>query len=177
MNKKIQKVMYTVLFCISAVALSSVTAFAHDTMSEFYPNPGVNEGVILFSFDNNELMSNVRVTVYDTFGEQIATDTTDAAGLFDFSGFDNVGHVIARYDDEHIQIHTVAAGGAYIVGQNFGGTYVSHSQLGELLRSFVLARYWLTVFVILIPAVLFAASLVFFVVNRSRVVPKSLKQK
>lgn len=149
---------------IFAAAMMTATAFAHATMSEFYPNPNVNEGVVRFFFDDDEFMSNVAVTVYNTFGEQIATGTTDGRGHFDFSGFANVGHVIARYDAEHIQIHTVAEGGAYIVGKNFGGTYVAYSQLNDLLRSFVLARYWLTVYVIAIPAALFAVSLVFFIV-------------
>ncbi|MCL2224171.1 MAG: hypothetical protein FWB96_04280 [Defluviitaleaceae bacterium] len=150
-------VFFTVFIMTSAV-------FAHDTMSEFYPNPNVNEGVVQFFFDNDELMSNIEVTVYNTAGLRIAEGTTCDKGLFDFTALEAVGHIIARYDAEHIQIHVVAEGGAYIVGQNFGGTYVSHTRLGELMRSFVLARYWLTLYALAIPAVIFVISLVFFIV-------------
>ena len=166
-NRKLcLKTALTAIICISMVMLMSTIALAHGTLSEFHPNPGANEGVIRFFFDDDEFMSHVEVTVYDTSGVQIAVSETDARGLFDFSGFENVGHVIARYDAEHIQIHVVAEGGGYIVGQNFGGTYVSHNNLGTLLRNFVLARWWLGIYVLVIPAVIFAASLVFFIVTR-----------
>ena len=153
-----------VVVCVLAAMLLGTTAFAHATMSEFYPNPGSSEGVIRFFFDDDEFMSNVEVTVYDTFGTQIAAGVTDAHGHFDFSGLGDVGHVIARYDAEHIQIHVVAEGGGYIIGKGFGGTYVSYSQLNELLRSFVLARWWLGIYVLAIPGAIFAVALIFFII-------------
>jgi len=163
-----RKIISLLLLSIVAAIFTATTAYAHATMSEFYPNPNVNEGVVRFFFDDDEFMSHVAITVYDTFGTQIATATTDARGHFDFSGLANVSHVIARYDAEHIQIHSVAVGGAYIVGKSFGGTYVAYAHLGYLLRSFVLARYWLNIFVLVIPAAVFVISLVFFVMQAKK---------
>jgi len=163
-----RKITCLLLLSLFAAATMTTNVFAHATMSEFYPNPNVNAGVVRFFFDDDEFMSNVAVTVYDTFGAQIATGTTDERGHFDFSALANVGHVIARYDAEHIQIHTVHASGAYIVGKDFGGTYVSYDQLEDLLRSFVLARYWLGVYAVTIPAVIFAVALLFFIIMRKK---------
>lgn len=155
------------LICgIAAVVLMATTALAHETMSEFWPNPGVNEGVVEFFFDTTDPMDNVEVTVFDINGEQIATGVTDERGMFDFTAFSNVGHLIARYDAEHIQIHVVAEGGAYIIGKDFGGTYVGYSQLNDLLRSFVLARWWLNIYVIAIPGAIFVVSIAYFVIKK-----------
>ena len=154
--------------CLFIVLVMGATVYAHATMSEFYPNPGVNEGVVRFFFDDDEFMSDVSVTVYDTFGAQIGTGTTDARGHFDFSGFENAGHLIARYDADHIQIHALVEGGAYIVGKNFGGTYIPYAHLGYLLRSFVVSRWWFGVYVLTIPGVIFALSLVFFITMKKR---------
>ena len=158
----------SLLLYFFAVLLISATVHAHAPMSEFYPNSGVNEGVVRFFFDDDEFMSHVSVTVYDTFGMQIGAGTTDARGHFDFSGFENTGHLIARYDADHIQIHVVAEGGAYIVGQNFAGTYIPHTLLGDLLRSFVVSRWWFGIYVLAIPGVIFALSLVFFIVSKKK---------
>ena len=154
--------------CLFAMLFMTVAVYAHATMSEFYPNPGVNEGVVRFFFDDDEFMSNVTVTVYDIFGAQIATGATDAVGHFDFTGFENAGHLIARYDAEHIQIHVVAEGGAYIVGQNFAGTYIPHEQVGDLLRSFVVSRWWFGIYVIAIPGGVFVLSLICFIVAKKK---------
>ena len=158
----------SLLLWLFAVLFVSAAVYAHAPMSDFYPNPGVNEGVVRFFFDDDEFMSDVSVTVYDTFGVHIGTGTTDARGQFDFTGFENVGHLIARYDADHIQIHVVAAGGAYIVGKNFGGTYIPYDQLGALLRSFVVSRWWFGIYVVAIPSGIFALSLVFFIITKRR---------
>jgi len=76
----------------------SARVHAHATMSDFYPNPGVNKGVVRFFFDDDEFMSNVSVTVYNTFGTQIGARTTHKRGHFNLRGLENVGHLIARYD-------------------------------------------------------------------------------
>jgi len=158
----------SLLVCLFAMLIMSKTAHAHATMSEFYPTPGVNEGVVRFFFDDDEFMSHVSVTVYDTFGGLIGSGTTDARGQFDFSGFENAGHLIARYDADHIQIHVVAEGGAYIVGKNFGGTYIPYALLGDLLRSFVVARWWFGIYALAIPGGIFALALAFFVITKKR---------
>jgi len=158
----------SLLVCLFAMLIMSKTAHAHATMSEFYPNPNVNEGVVRFFFDDDEFMSHVSVTVYDTFGAQIGSGTTDARGQFDFTGFENAGHLIARYDADHIQIHVVAESGAYIVGKNFAGTYIPYALLGDLLRSIVVSRWWFGIYVLVIPGVIFALSLVFFIITKKR---------
>jgi len=161
-----KKIAHLLSFSIFAMILLTTTVFAHETMSEFWPNPGVNEGVVEFFFDTSDPMYDVEVTVFDLNGEQIAVSRTDERGMLDFTAFSNVGHLIARYDAEHIQIHVVAEGSAYIIGKDFGGTYVSYSQLGELLRSFVLARWWMNIYVIAIPAAIFAVSLIYFIIKK-----------
>ena len=129
MRRFAEKITRLLLFGAFAAIFMSMGVLAHDTMSEFYPNPDKNEGVIQFFYSNDDLMSNLAVTVYDIYGAEIGVGTTDANGLFDFSGFENAGHIIARADDEHIQIHVVAEGGAYVVGKNFGGKF--RQQLGN----------------------------------------------
>ena len=156
------------LFGLFVATFMSAVVYAHAPMSEFYPNPGVNEGVVRFFFDDDEFMSYVSVTVYDTFGAQIGAGTTDARGQFDFTGFENAGHLIARYDADHIQIHVLAASGAYIVGKNFGGTYIPYEQLGALLRSFVVSRWWFEIYVVAIPGGIFALSLILFIIMKKR---------
>ena len=158
----------SLLFCLSVALFMGAKVHAHATMSDFYPNPGVNEGVVRFFFDDDEFMSHVYVTVYDTFGVQIGTGATDARGRFDFTRFENAGHLIARYDADHIQIHVVAEGGAYIVGKNFAGTYIPYDQLGALLRGFVVSRWWFGIYVVAIPGGIFALSLVFFIITTKK---------
>jgi hypothetical protein len=157
----VKKITRSLLFSVLAMLLTT-TVLAHELWSEFSPNPGVNEGVVEFFFDNYELASFIGVTVFDTGGVQIAAGVTDAMGRFDFSAYENVGHLIGRYDDEHIQIHIVAERTMYIVGMDFAGTYVPYHQLDQLLRGFVLSRWWLNIFVLVIPGGIFAASVVFF---------------
>jgi len=158
----------SLLFCLFIMLFIGTSVYAHAPMSEFYPNPNVNQGVVRFFFDDDEFMSHVSVTVYDTFGVQIGSGTTDARGQFDFTGFENAGHLIARYDADHIQIHVLAEGGVYIVGKNFGGTYIPYAHLGYLLRSFVVSRWWFGVYVLAIPGGIFALSLVFFIITKKR---------
>jgi len=158
----------SLLLCLFAALFASAAAYAHAPMSDFYPNPGANEGVVRFFFDDDEFMSHVSVTVYDTFGAQIGAGTTDARGHFDFTGFENVGHLIARYDADHIQIHVVAASGAYIVGKNFGGTYIPYDQLGVLLRGIVVSRWWFGIYALAIPGGIFALSLFFFIAAKTK---------
>ena len=165
--RKLKKTGALLLFLFVTLSVGKAV-YAHAPMSDFYPNPGVNEGVVRFFFDDDEFMSDVSVTVYDTFGVQIGTGVTDARGHFDFSGFENVGHLIARYDADHIQIHVVAASGAYIVGKNFGGTYIPYDQLGALLRDIVVSRWWFGIYVLAIPGGIFALSLVFFIVTKRK---------
>jgi len=158
----VKKTTRLLLSCILAMTLLTTTVLAHELLSDFSPNPGINEGVVEFFFDNFELASFLEVTVFDTSGAQIATGFTDVMGRFDFTAFENVGHLIGRYDDEHIQIHIVAERNMYIVGMDFAGTYVPYEQLDELLRSFVLSRWWLNIFVLAIPGGILVASIVFF---------------
>ena len=164
---KLKKRSALALYLLAGLVMSAAV-YAHATMSEFYPNPGVNQGVVRFFFDDDEFMSGVSVTVYDTSGAQIGTGTTDARGHFDFTGFENAGHLIARYDADHIQIHVLVEGGAYIVGKNFGGTYIPYAHLGYLLRGFVVSRWWFGVYAVAIPGVIFALSLVFFITMKKR---------
>ena len=164
---KIKRTSSLLLYLVAGLIMSA-TVYAHATMSEFYPNPAVNQGVVRFFFDDDEFMSHVSVTVYDTFGVQTGTGTTDARGHFDFTRFENAGHLIARYDADHIQIHVLVEGGTYIVGKNFGGTYIPYAHLGYLLRSFVVSRWWFGIYVLVIPGVIFALSLVFFIITKKR---------
>jgi|GEM_PF-1215720 len=162
-----KKIMYLLLCSVLGLVLLHTKVSAHTLMSEFSPNPGVNEGVVEFFFDNYELASFLEVTVFDTGGVQVAAGFTDGMGRFDFSAFENAGHLIGRYDDEHIQIHVVAERNIYIVGMDFAGTYIPYHQLDQLLRSFVLSRWWLNIFVLVIPGGILVASIVFFVVKVS----------
>jgi len=159
MAKKIARFL---LLSVLAAVLMTTTVSAHELFSEFTPNPGVNEGVVEFFFDNYELASFIGVSVFNTAGEEIASGVTDAMGRFDFSQFENVGHLIGRYDDEHIRIHVVAERNMYIVGMDFAGTYVPYNQLDQLLRGFVLSRWWLNIFALVIPGGILVASVVFF---------------
>jgi hypothetical protein len=158
----VKKITRLLLVSLPAMVLMTTTVLAHDLLSEFSPNPGVNEGVVEFFFDNYEMASFIGVTVFDTAGAQIAGGITDAMGRFDFSTYENVGHLIGRYDDEHIQIHIVAERDMYIVGMNFAGTYVPYNQLDQLLRGFVLSRWWLNIFVLVVPGGIMVASVIFF---------------
>ena len=162
------KIICALLASLLAMIFMSTAVAAHATLSAFYPNTNVNEGVVRFFFDDDEFMSHVEVRVYDTFGVLITTATTDARGHFDFSGFANAGHLIARYDADHIQIHVVAEGGAYIVGASFGGTYIPYAQLGELLRNIVVSRWWMGIYIVAIPGVLFALALICFAVTMKK---------
>jgi len=168
----VKKIAGTILCIVLVVIMLGTSVFAHELNSEFSPNPGVNEGVVEFFFDNYELASFIEVRVFNTQGVEIYVGRTDGMGRFDFSSFEHVGHLRGRYDDEHIQIHVVAQGQGYIIGKDFGGTYVPYEQIGDLLSNFVWSRFLLNIFVWAIPGGVLAVSVIFFVVKMRLAKPK-----
>lgn len=94
-----------VLAALLMTCLLGVTVYAHAALAT-----EVEPGIVRFHYDDDSPMAKAFITVYDTQNNEIETSQTDKDGLFDYSGYENVGTISAGDPGGHHVDFVVAAG-------------------------------------------------------------------
>ena len=151
-NKMTKRIVFFAVSLAVSIIVSHSALYAHGILSK-----EMETGKIAFSYDNGRPLAKGFVKVYDKEGKEIATDKTDANGVFDYSNYENVGKISAADPLGHRQTHVIDGSGQDHTTDHQEHTHDHHHPWEN------------TPVVIAVVVVLLAIAAVFYLRNRKKI--------